>query len=77
MARQLRDQGEKVDLLVMLDTPLPRSETLTPPAFTPFSQAALTATMPSAEKLSRPKPGAGSCLPETKKTGLAMPHPIV
>nr|WP_281352018.1 SDR family NAD(P)-dependent oxidoreductase [Microvirga makkahensis] len=29
MARQLQEEGEKVDLLVMLDTPLPRSETLT------------------------------------------------
>jgi thioesterase domain-containing protein/acyl carrier protein len=29
MVRQLREQGERVDLLVMLDTPLPRSETLT------------------------------------------------
>src|SRR3954454_14714823 len=55
----------------------PGSETLTPPALTPFSHAALTATIPSAEKLSSPKPGWGSCLPETKKTGLAMAHPIV
>ncbi len=50
---------------------------LTPPAATPASQAALTATIPSAEKLMNPKPGFASWLAETKKTGLAMPQPTV
>ena len=37
----------------------------------------MTATIPSAEKLSRPKPGCGSWWAAMKKTGLAMPQPIV
>jgi hypothetical protein len=37
----------------------------------------LTATIPRAEKLSRPKPGFGAWWAAMKKTGLAMPQPIV
>ena len=37
----------------------------------------MTATIPSAEKLSRPKPGCGSWWSAMKKTGLAIPQPIV
>ena len=43
----------------------------------PASQEALTATIPSPEKLSSPKPGWGSWWSAMKKTGLAMPQPIV
>ena len=55
----------------------PGSPVLVPPAATPPSHAALTATIPSPEKLSSPNPGFGARWAETKKTGFAMPQPIV